>query len=361
MASTLATPAEILESFATEGIRDEAFQAESQRNLTKKQQDIIHRYGWLNMYVPKEYGGLELSFPEILRMEESLSWADGSTAWVVTLCSGAAWFVGFLDPALASQIFANTKVCFAGSGAVTGTANKTSKGYEIDGYWHHATGALLADVFTVNCKVLNNGVQLVNENGEPVVTSFLIKKNEAIVHDTWHSMGMISTGSHAMEVKKKLIPFNRAFTISPSHAFLKHPVFQYPFLQLAETTLSVNLSGLALRFLDLSGEIILKRQKFSHVLDESTTLLNLLRSEFFVKTDEAWEALRTQSGIPDLLLSDVSNVSHRLAGGCRKVINDLYPLCGLAAADTRSEINRVWRNFHTAGQHALFRSNKQIE
>jgi alkylation response protein AidB-like acyl-CoA dehydrogenase len=355
---TLTAPAKILESVAAEKIRGEAFQAEVERNLTKKQQDIIHRHGWLNMYVPREYGGLELSFPEILRTEESLSWADGSTAWVVTLCSGASWFIGFLDPGLAREIFTNTKTCFAGSGAVTGTANKTHAGYAINGYWHHATGALLADVFTVNCKVLNDGIPLVNENGEPVVISFLLMKSEVIVHETWNAMGMISTGSHAMEVKNKLIPLNRAFTISPSNAFLKHPVYQYPFLQLAEATLSVNLSGMVSRFLELSSEIILKRERRNQVLDESTALLSSLRAEFFLKTDAAWETLLTQSKIPDPLLSDVSDVSHRLAGGCRKVINDLYPLCGLAAADTRSEINRVWRNFHTAAQHALFRPNK---
>ena len=355
---TLTTPAEILESIAAEEIRGEGLQAELERNLTKKQQGIIHQHGWLNMYVPKEYGGLGVSFPQILRMEESLSWADGSAAWVVTLCSGAAWFIGFLDPGLVQEIFTNSKICFAGSGAVTGTANKTRTGYEINGYWSHATGALLADVFTVNCKVLNDGIQLIGENGEPVVTSFLLRKNEVIIHETWNSMGMIATGSHAMEVKNKTIPINRAFTISPSTAFLKNPVYQYPFLQLAETTLSVNLSGMASRFLDLCGEIISRRQVTDRLLDDNTTLLDSLRSDFFLKTDAAWEALLLQSRIPDQLLSDVTGVSHRLAVGCRKIINDLYPLCGLAAADTRSEINRVFRNFHTAGQHALFRSHR---
>jgi indole-3-acetate monooxygenase len=355
----LTTPAEILESAAAEQIRGDALKAETQRNLTKTQQDIIHRYGWFNMYVPKEYGGLELPFPEILRIEESLSWADGSVAWVITLCSGAAWFVGFLDPGLADEVFANTEVCFAGSGAVSGTANKTPEGYEINGYWHHATGGLLAEVFTANCRVLNNGVPLFNETGGPVVTSFLFKKNEVIIHDTWNSMGMIATGSHAMEVKNKLIPFNRAFTISPSKVFLNYPVFQYPFLQLAETTLSVNLSGMAFRFLELCDGILLKRQhkRFDQQLNESAILLNSLRSEFFLKTDAAWETLITESKIPDTLLHDVSDVSHRLANGCRRIINELYPLCGLEAADTRNEINRIWRNFHTAGQHALFRSN----
>ena len=38
----------------------------------------------------------------------------------------------------------------------------------------------------------------------------------------------------------------------------------------------------------------------------------------------------------------------------RRSISDIYPYCGLRAAQEDAEINRVWRDFHTASQHALF-------
>ena len=90
-------PSEFLPAIVTDKIRNDAFTAEQEKNLTAAQRDVIHEQKWLNMYVPKAYGGLGLSLPEILRIEEGLSWADGSTGWVVTLCSGAAWFIGFLN------------------------------------------------------------------------------------------------------------------------------------------------------------------------------------------------------------------------------------------------------------------------
>ena len=236
------------------------FKAEQEKNLTVIQRDLIHKQKWLNMYVPKEYGGLGLSLPEILRIEEGLSWTDGSTAWVVTLCSGAAWFIGFLNTDLGKSIFENDQVCFAGSGAVTGIANKISGGYEIQGSWKYATGSLFATVFTVNCQLKENGVLLRHQDGTPVVQSFLLKKDEVIVHTTWSSMGMIATGSHTIEIKNIFVPFDRTFIIQPAHATLKDPIFQYPFLQLAETTLAVNLSGMAYRFFDLCAEIFSKRE-----------------------------------------------------------------------------------------------------
>jgi hypothetical protein len=37
----------------------------------------------------------------------------------------------------------------------------------------------------------------------------------------------------------------------------------------------------------------------------------------------------------------------------RRAVDALYPYCGLYAAREDSPINRVWRDFHTASQHAL--------
>src|SRR5262245_32648759 len=129
MKDSIGHPSGYLPTDVTDVIRRAAPQAEEQRTLHKDQLSLIHEHQWLNMYVPKIYAGMELSLPRILQIEECLAWADGSTAWVVTLCSGAAWFAGFLDRQLASEIFSDEHVCFAGSGAPTGTASITSTGY----------------------------------------------------------------------------------------------------------------------------------------------------------------------------------------------------------------------------------------
>lgn len=362
MKYTIEQPSVFLPKTLTDEIRKASFEAEHQRNLHDIQLNIIYHQNWFNMYVPKAYGGLELSLPDILKIEECLGWADGSTGWVVTLCSGAAWFIGFLDPELIKAVFVNGRVCFAGSGAVTGTANKTSDGYVINGYWKYATGSLHATVFTINCHVREAGRPLYSADGTPVVNSFLLKKNEVTIHPTWNSMGMVATGSHAIEVKHLLVPLHRSFIIDAAHAKLENPIFKYPFLQLAETTLAVNLSGMAYRFLDLCADLFSAKaensfQNAKHVLRKLADIqekLDEYRYAFYAHADEAWNALISQNSIPDSILEAISNASHILAHRSRELVNDLYPFCGLTAADTRNEINRVWRNIHTAGQHSLF-------
>ncbi|MBI3481890.1 MAG: acyl-CoA dehydrogenase, partial [Bacteroidetes bacterium] len=167
-------PSHWLNNHIVEDIRRTAAEAEVMRQLHPDQLNIIYQQRWLKMFVPKKFGGLELSIPEILRIEESLAWTDGSTAWVVTLCAGAAWFIGFLDQSLAQEVFSNDSVFFAGSGAITGSAEIIPEGYLLNGNWKYASGSLHATIFTANGVIHKNGKPLLLPNGSPVVRAFLM-------------------------------------------------------------------------------------------------------------------------------------------------------------------------------------------
>lgn len=115
--------------------------------LSQEQLEIIYHEKWFKLFVPKENGGLELSLPEGLETEEELACIDGSLGWTVTLCSGATEFIGYLSPHVSEKVFTDEKVCFGGSGAVTGTAIETEDGYLINGSWKYATGCTLLHSF----------------------------------------------------------------------------------------------------------------------------------------------------------------------------------------------------------------------
>ena len=341
-------------------LREKALEAESLKHLHPAQLEMIYKQRWLKMFVPKELGGLELSFPEILKTEEALAWADGSTAWVVTLCAGAAWFVGFLDSSIAKEAFGIDHVCFAGSGAPTGTAEISPEGYLLNGNWKYASGSLHATAFTANCVIQKSGKPLVDEEGKPVVRAFLMKQHEVTVHKTWNSMGMIATGSHSFEVLNLNVSKNRSFQIDAKNTVLTNPIFRYPFLQLAETTLAINLSGLAVRFIDLCEEMILQKKNGKtsgsiRAVQQAKAKLDKQRNQFYKEVSKSWNSCVKKKTIPKTELANVSKASHALAKQSRQAVDHLYPHCGLTAADTSQEINRVWRNFHTASQHSLFK------
>ena len=358
---TVGHPSVILPAETINRIRNYAAEAEQNRELHKEQLRLIYQEKWFKMFVPKIYGGLAFPLPQVLRTEEALAWADGSTAWVVTLCSGAGWFVGFLDPKISKDIFDDEKVCLAGSGASSGTAELTKGGYIINGAWKYASGALLATMFTANCVITQKGVPVMND-GKPVVKAFIFKNNEVALQTSWNSMGMIATGSHGFSIKGLTVPENRAFVIEKQHASLAENIYQYPFLQLAETTLAVNIAGMAHQFLDLCEPLLAKRvnnefslqKELMGLLRIAKEKINKCRFEFYEAVERSWLICEKLEPIPETLLNQVSETSRQLYRISIEQVNFLYPYAGLAAADMSTEINRVWRNIHTASQHTLF-------
>ncbi len=419
---SVAHPSTFITAAILDEIREHAHEAELLRDLHPRQLEIIFREKWLKMFVPKEFGGLAISLPEVLRVEEALAWADGSTAWVTTLCSGAGWFVGFLDPSLSQKIFHAHDLCVAGSGNVSGTAEVVKDGYKVNGSWKYASGSLHATLFTANCVINENGKPKLESDGKPLIRALAFLPNEVQVIRSWNMMGMVATASHSFSVTDLIVPSNRAFQIDARHAKIGTAIYQYPFLQLAETTLTVNLSGMAQRFLDLCKEKLSRggaeaQRKMEdgmtqrdiearrrpgeaskpvslsadgegssevvslsaveglsvnkeHIVEGDTKLhqhyslpkplANAIadfasaRTAFYAAAEVSWEHCKNGNEIPLELLHKVSTASRALSTACTVLVDKLYPHTGLSAADVSTEINRVWRNFHTAAQHSLF-------
>ena len=354
MSSDLTHPSRFLDGEIVATLRAHAAEAEGARKLHDRQLAIIRERKWFKLFVPAQWGGLELTLPQVLELEEALAWADGSTAWVVTLCGGAGWFAGFVDPAIRDGLFASPESCLAGSGAVAGTAEVTGDGYLINGVWPHASGAEHATTFTANCLLTCGGEPLLDASGVRQTAAFVFAREEVIVRRTWNSVGLAATGSHAFAVEQLAVPARRRFHIEARHATLPGIVYQYPFLQLAEATLAVNLSGLALRFLELAPDMI--REQVGPTLAAAQARLDGARRALFSAVGETWQALSEEGTVPGLAAAKVSGASGHLALTAQQVVDAIYPLCGLCAADLSSEINRVWRNLHTGGQHALLRA-----
>jgi alkylation response protein AidB-like acyl-CoA dehydrogenase len=338
-------------------IRNTAAEAEELEMLHPQQLALIYQQKWFKALVPVTYGGLGLSLPGLIRLQESLSWADGSFGWVFTLCCGAGWFAGFIDKNVAPQIFNGEYTCLAGSGAKNGEAINTGNGYRITGEWNYASGAHHATHFTANCIIKNADGTVVNEKGKPLVLAFIFDKKNVELLATWKYIGMVATGSNSFKVENLLVNKNRSFKIDPAHATLPGKLYQYPFHQLAEATLAANLMGMAIHFVDHAEEIIKERcatkyttaqkEELTRKLKCIKTNINTLRADFYNAVDVSW------GNTTEDRLNEVSITSRQMAKGARNIVDDLYPYCGLQAASPDTEINRVWRDLHTASQHSL--------
>jgi alkylation response protein AidB-like acyl-CoA dehydrogenase len=333
--------------------------------LTAPVRDLIHARGWLRMLAPESVGGAELPLPQVVRLEEALCRADGSTGWTVTLCAGAGWFAGFLAPALGREILATPRLCVGGSGAPTGYADIDGDGYRLSGRWDFATGAPMTTHFTMNAVIRADGQPLANEDGTPRVRAFIVPAGQVSVHENWHTVGLVATASHTFSLDGVHVDGSHAFDLTPHGAKANGPLYRFPFLSLAFVTLAANVSGMALDFIEQAREIIGRRRH--HVTNQPLTELAQVRDAlaqapdaferaraiFYGLLDTAWDKVcrREQPSAEETEL--LHRASLAMVDAARRAVDELYPLCGLSAADQRSSISRAWRDLHTASQHAL--------
>lgn len=356
----------ILSSRDIDRIIRHAARADEDRWLHPAQQALIHRRGWLRMLAPRALGGEELSLPDVVRLEEALARVDGSMAWTVTLCAGAGWFAGFLDPQLAREILATKRVCLAGSGAPTGHADRDGEGWRIGGRWDFASGAPMATHFTFNAILRDGGQPLLDDAGQPRIQAFVVPA--ALVHivPNWRTMGLRATASHAYEIRDEWVHARHGFTIDPAAARAQGPLYRFPFMPFAFVTLAANVAGMGQHFVDLAvGAIAQRRDRFHGggplietaavraVLDGARAGLNEARGRLYALLDTTWAHAAAGGQVDEHDAARLQSLAMGWVSASRRAVDTLYPYCGLYAAREDSEINRVWRDFQTGSQHAL--------
>lgn len=338
---TLVIPVPLLER-----IRSEAAPSEALGRLTPASFSILVEQGWLRLLIPASVGGLEYALPDLLALQEAASWADGSFGWVLALCGGAGFFAGFIGEPLARSLFGPPDVCAAGTGFPAGTADEVPGGYRVSGHWRYASGAPQATLYTANCRMTVKGEPLYDEAGAPLVRAVIFLPDQVTLQDGWQSLGLRATASQDMIVHEAFVPAARTFTLDHPFPHAQGPLYHYPFLQQAEAVLSVTLLGMARHFLDLFEKLLLPR--FPAPVAVIATNLERMRQEYYEVVGASW-ANPTDAD----LLGAVGRVARRAAATALRCADELYPYGGMEMMRMGAEINRVWRDIHTASQHTL--------
>ncbi|GGW24835.1 acyl-CoA dehydrogenase [Arenibacter certesii] len=311
--------------------------------------DWIEKENFWNIWVPQKHGGLQMSLVEGLGQLKSLAKIDGSLGWTVTLCSGANFFIGNLQPAVVQEIFGvnASQICFGGSGGVFGTAEKQGDSYIISGRWHYATGADYLSHFTLNAKIMKNGTALINEDGSPMIRSFVLPKNKVQIIENWNTMGLKATVTHSFDVKEVMV--NEKFSFLYNQVLLDYPIFKIPFSVFADLTLWVNYIGMAQHFLEEATAILPNEQlnKLEDTIEQADTYIS-----GFAREIEATIANQLVC-VEDSVVKIHSRAADSVQAITKSII-EVYPLLGVGASRENNQINQIFRDYFTATQHHIF-------
>jgi indole-3-acetate monooxygenase len=355
--------ARVLKQKQIDTIRDAAPRSEKDGKLAKAQLNIINDENWFRIFSPSSYGGLQLPLPDGLQILEALAWADGSTGWAVTKTAIAGWLTGFFNPDIIKEINGAEKIAIAGN-ETTGTAEKTKTGYTVNGKWRHASQSADAAAFFANCVITQGGQPLKGDDNKDQKLTFLLLHDEVTVSASSNAIGLAATSNNDFEAKNLKVPAARAVKINGDNAKVNARLFQYPFLQLTEAAMAVNMSGMAFHFIDtcfdtleqmkgVNGLPLMSDNMVEDTFEKHLQKLNDARVKLFYAVELTWQSCVNQQPIKDTILYKVSSASQDLTRKARECVDALFPFCGLDAMDKTSEINRVWRDLHTASHEPL--------
>ena len=347
-----------LDTITIDLIQDNRSESIAQKQLTPEQLTVAYREKWFNIWVPKALGGLELPLEEGCRFLEELAYWDGGLSWTVTLCSGANMFVGFVEAEEAKQVFANPKVCFGGSGKIGGEAIEVEGGYRVSGKWPYATGAPHLTHFTANANVYV-------EREIMGFKSMFIPRDKVLIHYDWNTFGLEATASHSFSVEDVFVPYSQTFDIAPEKAQHASLLFQYPFRPFADVTLFVNYLGIFRRFCDLVQKYFSRKsdnpewnenhgKAFFKLLDAAQQLVEQSTADVYALAERSWENL-VNHHLEDneVLYEEIAAKTRQYVQEMKGHFMELYPKCGIQAAQYEQEMNEVFRHFFTATQHSL--------
>ncbi|CAD0218404.1 hypothetical protein [Chryseobacterium sp. JV274] len=309
----------------------------------------IHEEGWLKIWVPKKYGGLGYRFEEGLKALFGWAETDGSFGWMLTLCAGANYFSRNIKPEIAELLFTNSNICFGGSGMVGGTAEKQNDNtYIINGLWNFATGAPHLTHFTLNARITENGKPIIDNNGNEIIRSFIVPKEQAEIIPNWRSMGMKASGTYSFTLKNLIVSEDYSFVYD--HFFTDDILDSIPFRVFADLTLLVNYLGTASHFIE-EAELIRPEISFKSFAE---SVEKHLRKVLSIARDIE-NILSDHKEISDDQQNEIHTYGTELTKQLSHQILTVYIQLGIRATDTNSAVYQVFCDYFTAAMHSNFR------
>lgn len=345
-------------------IREQAIENESSNRFSDEILNLIHSKEWLRVAMPDYQENKPLDAYNIALLFEALAYADGSLGWAINLGAGANMFLGYLSKTISKELSENKKLWFAGSGAITGKATKTERGFVLTGHWSYASGSLYASHFTANAYLYDeSGNAIVNENNEPVYRSFLFPSKQVEILDTWHTIGLRASCSNDYKVTNCFVPTEHSFDLTKESTFTEHALYRYPFDAFATANIAVMCTGITQHFIEVFerdiatktplyaevqlGEISEVRQKFQLL----TEAFYKDRNSFLKDIKLLWDAVTINSKKIERLESNLQRSARKSADTSYELIMSMYRYCGMNTVYSKNELSKIVRDFLVATQH----------
>ncbi|EYF03079.1 Hypothetical protein CAP_6193 [Chondromyces apiculatus DSM 436] len=337
---------------------------EAARRLPRALVRELAEAGLFRMVVPEALGGFEMHPLAVYEVLETLSRADGSTGWCVAIGGLTAMTSAWMLEETAREIFGNPMTIVGGVAAPAGQAEVVQGGYELTGRWSWASGGEHCNWLLAGAVVTENGEPRLVREGVPETRIFVVPREEAVLHDTWHAVGLCGTGSGDMEITRVRVPAARTLSLT-ARPRVESTLYAFPALGLLGVGLPAIGLGIARRAIDeltalaltkklmpTGQRLLATRSSVQEAVAESEAALRSARAFVLEAVQAVYEAAERR----DVSLRQRAELRLSYTHGMQtaaRVVDRMYEAAGGAAVFSAHPLQRCLRDIHVATQHAM--------
>ena len=343
-----------------------ASRAEKDRMVPAENIALLKGIGLHRAFLPKAYGGMEISLPEFTDCIALLAGACASTAWAMSLLCTHNHQLAMFPARLQEEIWGvNPDHTASSSIAPFGRVEEVEGGLLFSGEMGWSSGCDHAEWASGGCR-------RANAEGTQDYCFAVLPRSDYEIRDDWFAAGMKGSGTKTLIIDKAFVPEHRiqkakdmmegksaGFGLYPDSKIFYTPY--RPYFAVGFATISL---GIAERMLEAFREQPKNRVRaYTGVSVGAATpaLMRLAESTHQVaaaralleKTwqDHADHGARKEYPNRETLAFWRTNQAYAVKM-CIQAVDRLYEAAGGTAWFESNELQRLWRDSHMTGAHA---------
>ena len=346
----------------------EATACQEARTLTAPVVDALWRTGLMTYMNPAAAGGAEPSFGDMIDTWQCMAYLDGSFGWIgiANLPSAAAVAAYLPEEGFAETFGSAEQVTMGGQFAPNGQGVRVDGGYRVTGKWNFGSGTGHSQFVCAGFLPIVDGAMAVDDDGEIVLMTAVIPRDEILFTDGWFVQGLQGTGSYDYEVTDLLVPEHRVFGLFSREPHRGDaPAFRMGLMSITAAGHAAWALGVAESMLDDVRDLAQTRVRMGDMtsLAHKPTFqagyahhLGMWRAARALVYDTYTEAEAFVAGGGDVdvqLRADLRIAACYATDACREVAQWAHLAAGTVAIRDGSRLERAFRDLYTGTQHAF--------
>jgi alkylation response protein AidB-like acyl-CoA dehydrogenase len=336
------------------------FRADEDARMAPEVLEATRQAGVYTLVSPKEVGGAEVSFPELMAVFEELGYSDPTVAWHAgNSYSLAGRWACYLEASIRDEIFSGAAGPFGFAGVPQGRATPVAGGFRLTGTWPFMTGALDAPWSALTGIVVDDDAPPA-EGAMPDLRSFIVPASDIQPGDNWtQASAMRGTGSHAITVTDAFVPNGRAMPLLgvPPAKRLDPLISRTPLGAHSPVTNAAITAGLARRALDEATRTVAEKVSrfdgsryrdvvsMQRLIAHSHTSVEVMNAGLQAMAEDVWQ--HTVDGAMDQrVVGRMWSTMMWALDESRRVASDLMTLATSSVYGSRNPIETALRDIH---------------